>query len=252
MIMTPHPLIAGNWKMNGLHASLAEVAKLGALYQPSLQAKIELLICPPATLLAGAHEITAAAKIALGGQNCHFLETGPHTGDISAWMLKDSGASYVIVGHSERRQSYQETDALVHAKALAALEAGIRPIICVGETAEQRQAGMALSVVEEQIKASIPAQASSKIVVAYEPVWAIGTGVTPTHAEIAEVHAHAREMLKRLLGPTFGDQIRLLYGGSVSPANAKEILKLANVDGALVGGASLKAQDFIAIAEAYL
>ena len=167
-------------------------------------------------------------------------------------MLKDAGASYVIVGHSERRQSYQETDALVHAKALAALEAGIRPIICVGETAEQRQAGMALSVVEEQIKASIPAQASSKIVVAYEPVWAIGTGVTPTHAEIAEVHAHAREMLKRLLGPTIGDQIRLLYGGSVSPANAKEILKLANVDGALVGGSSLKAQDFIAIAEAYL
>lgn len=250
--MTPHPLIAGNWKMNGLRVSLAEIAKLGALYQPLLQQKTELLICLPATLLIEAQDIAAKAKIALGGQNCHFLEFGPHTGDLSAWMLKDAGASYVIVGHSERRQSHQETDAIVQAKAKAALKAGVTPIICVGETGTQRQAGVALAVVQEQIKASLPAQESSTIVVAYEPVWAIGTGLTPTREEIAEVHAFARDTLMHLFGPVVGDHIRLLYGGSVSPANAKEILMLKNVDGALVGGASLRAEDFIAIARAYL
>jgi triosephosphate isomerase len=250
--MTPHPLIAGNWKMNGLRASLAEIAQLGALYQPSLQQKTELLICPPATLLIGAQEIAARAKIALGGQNCHFLEYGPHTGDLSALMLKDAGASYVIVGHSERRHGHQETDAVVQAKAEAALKAGVTPIICVGETGAQRQAGVALEVVEEQIKASLPAQESSTIVVAYEPVWAIGTGVTPTLEEIAELHAFARDTLNRLFGSVVGDNIRLLYGGSVSRANAKDILMLKNVNGALVGGASLKAEDFIAIARAYL
>jgi triosephosphate isomerase len=251
-MMTPHPLIAGNWKMNGLRASLAEIAKLGVLYDPSLQEKTDLLICPPATLLAVAEEIAAKGKIALGGQNCHFLDFGPHTGDLSARMLKDAGASYVIVGHSERRQSYQETDAVVQAKAEAALHAGLTPIICVGETGAQRRAGVALAVVEEQIKASLPAQKSSMVVVAYEPVWAIGTGLTPTSKEIAEVHAFTRETLKCLFGSAFGDQIRLLYGGSVSPANATEILKLKNVDGALVGGASLKAEDFINIARAYV
>ena len=250
--MTPHPLIAGNWKMNGLSASLAEIAKLGALYDPSLQQKTDLLICPPATLLAGAKEIAAKGKIALGGQNCHFLDFGPHTGDLSARMLKDAGASYVIVGHSERRQSYLETDEVVQAKAEAALHAGVTPIICVGETGAQRQAGVALAVVAEQIKASLPAQKSSMIVVAYEPVWAIGTGLTPTSEEISEVHALARDTFKHLLGLAVGDQIRLLYGGSVSPANAQEILKLKNVDGALVGGASLRAEDFINIARAYV
>ena len=251
-MMTPRPLIAGNWKMNGLRASLAEIAELGALYQPALQQKAELLICPPATLLIGAQEIAVRAKIALGGQNCHFLDFGAHTGDLSAPMLKDAGASYVIVGHSERRQAYQETDAIVQAKAKAALQAGITPIICIGETGAQREAGVALAVVEEQMKASLPAQEASTIVIAYEPVWAIGTGLTPTREEIAEVHAFARETLKRLYGAAVGDHIRLLYGGSVSPANAKEILKLKNVDGALVGGASLKAQDFITIARSYL
>ena len=244
-MMTPRPLIAGNWKMNGLRASLAEIAELGALSQPALQQKAELLICPPATLLIVAQEIAVRAKIALGGQNCHFLDFGAHTGDLSAPMLKDAGASYVIVGHSERRQAYQETDAIVQAKAKAALQAGITPIICIGETGAQREAGVALAVVEEQMKASLPAQEASTIVIAYEPVWAIGTGKTATPEQAQAVHAVLRAQLKA--ATEHADRVQILYGGSMNAANAAQLLSQPDIDGGLIGGAALKSADFLTI-----
>ena len=245
------PLVAGNWKMNGLLASLAEIAAMGSGYDATLKSRVELAICPPATLLGLAVEVASRHGLKLGGQDCHTVASGAHTGDISAEMLKDAGASYVIVGHSERRADHGETNELVRVKAAAALRAGLMPIICVGETRAEREAGDALSVVGAQIEASLPADAPGDIVVAYEPVWAIGTGLTPTPADVAEMHEFAREQIEKRLGGGKSATVRILYGGSVKPANARELLSLANVDGALVGGASLTAREFLAIADAY-
>ena len=240
-------LAAGNWKMNGVAASLAEVtALIAAQGDPAC----EMLLCPPATLLAQMNWAAKGSKLALGGQDCHPDAAGAHTGDISASMLKDAGAAYVILGHSERRADHGETDALVKAKAEAALAAGLVAIVCVGETLAMRDAGTTLDVVGGQIAGSLPAGASaSNLVVAYEPVWAIGTGRTPTIAQIAEVHAFIRAQLTAALGAEAAG-VRVLYGGSVKPSNAAEIFAVRDVDGALVGGASLKAVDFSAIVAA--
>jgi triosephosphate isomerase len=233
-------LAAGNWKMNGLSAQLAEVAALIAAHP---QHRSEVLLCPPATLLAPMAQ-AAAGRIALGGQDCHPKSSGAHTGDVSAAMLADAGAAYVILGHSERRADHGETDALVHAKAEAAVAAGLIAIICVGETEAQRDAGETLAVIAGQLAGSVPtASTPQTTVIAYEPVWAIGTGRTPTLPEIAEVHADIRSRLTARFGAA-ASGVRLLYGGSVKPSNAAEIFALPNVDGALVGGASLKAADF--------
>jgi triosephosphate isomerase len=249
--MTRRPLVAGNWKMNGLLASLAEIVAMGEAYDAVLKRRAELIVCPPATLIAPAREIAARAGIGLGGQDCHPAPGGAHTGDISAEMLKDAGASYVILGHSERRADHGETDALVAAKTVAALRAGLTPIVCVGETRAEREAGDALEIVGRQIENSLPADAPGTIVVAYEPVWAIGTGLTPTPADVAEMHAFARARIEARLSGGKSRNVRILYGGSVKPANACELLSVENVDGALVGGASLTARDFMAIASAY-
>ena len=250
--MTRRPLVAGNWKMNGLRASLTEIEAMGAAYNDALRMRAELIVCPPATLIALAREVAEQGGLGLGGQDCHAAPSGAHTGDISAEMLKDAGASYVIVGHSERRAGHGETDADVKAKAAAALRAGLTPIICVGETRAEREAGKALSVVGAQIEGSLPADAPGDIVVAYEPVWAIGTGLTPTAKDVAEMHAFAREQIEMRLGGGKSDEVRILYGGSVKPSNARELMRVPNVDGALVGGASLSAKDFIGVASAYL
>ncbi len=233
------PLIAGNWKMNGLASSLAEieaVARMVAATPP----KADILICPPATLIARAAE-AAAGRIAIGGQDCHAQISGAFTGDVSAEMLKDAGASAVILGHSERRHFHHESDAEVAAKVKAAWRAGLLAIVCVGETEAQRDEGEALNIVSRQIAAGLPVGATpANTAIAYEPVWAIGTGRTPTLAEIAQMHAHIRKSLS-------GGAVRILYGGSVKPSNAADILALAEVGGALVGGASLNARDFQAI-----
>jgi triosephosphate isomerase len=242
-------LAAGNWKMNGLAAQLDEVAALAAAHPAPA---CDVLICPPATLIAQlAWRIGhLKAPILAGGQDCHPKASGAHTGDISAPMLRDAGATHVIVGHSERRTDHAETDALVRAKAEAALAAGLTAIVCIGETEAQRDAGLTLDVVRSQLAASVPDGATpDSVVVAYEPVWAIGTGRTPTLTEIAEVHADMRARLTDRFGAA-GAGIRLLYGGSVKPSNAAEIFALPHVDGALVGGASLKAADFGAIVAA--
>jgi triosephosphate isomerase len=239
-------LAAGNWKMNGLSAQLDEVNALVAAHPAPV---CEVLLCPPATLLAPMAAV-AAGRIALGGQDCHPKTSGAHTGDISAAMLVDAGASHVILGHSERRADHGETDALVRAKAEAAITAGLVAIICVGETEAERDAGATLGVIGTQLAGSVPESATpANTVIAYEPVWAIGTGRTPTLPEIAEVHADLRARLTDRFGPAARD-FRLLYGGSVKPSNAAEIFALPNVDGALVGGASLKAADFGAIVAA--
>lgn len=239
-------LAAGNWKMNGLKASLTEVEALIAAHPAPA---CEVLLCPPATLVSAMAEL-AAGRIAVGGQDCHPKVSGAHTGDISAAMLKDAGASHVILGHSERRADHAETDALVCAKSEAALAEGLTAVICVGETEAERDAGATLAVVGRQLAGSVPAQATAAtVVIAYEPVWAIGTGRTPTLEQIAEVHDFIRAELVGRFGAE-GDGVRLLYGGSVKPANAAEIFAVSNVDGALVGGASLKAADFGAIVAA--
>jgi triosephosphate isomerase len=251
--MTPgvRPLVAGNWKMNGLAGSLAEIDALRKAVDEGESGKAELLVCPPATLIAQAARRIGSSDLSLGAQDCYTEVSGAFTGDISAAMLKDAGASYVIVGHSERRNYHHETDALVRAKAEAALKAGRTPIICVGETQTERKAGQQESVVIGQLRGSLPPQASSEtVVVAYEPIWAIGTGTTPTPKEIATVHSEIRAMLADLYGAS-GAKIRLLYGGSVKPSNCGELPTLDNVDGALVGGASLKASEFLAIAASY-
>lgn len=234
-------LAAGNWKMNGTRASLEE---LRALRVAHADAACDILICPPATLLAWAAAAAGSDAIRLGGQDCHAAASGAHTGDISATQLADAGASHVILGHSERRADHGETDATVRAKALAARAAGLCAIICVGETLADREAGRTLTVVGAQLAGSVPDTATgADTVIAYEPVWAIGTGLTPTLAQIAEVHDFLRAELRKRF-PTEAEAFRLLYGGSVKPANAAEIFGVANVDGALVGGASLKAADF--------
>lgn len=252
--MTPgiRPLVAGNWKMNGTTASLGELLAIGDGFLDGLDARTEALICVPATLLSRAADaIGGRSPLRLGGQDCHAAVSGAHTGDISAEMLKDAGASYVIVGHSERRTDHGETDAMVHAKAEAAWRAGLVAIICVGETKAERQNGAALAVLSRQVAGSVPRGAMhASTVVAYEPVWAIGTGLTPTAADVAEAHAHIRRQLADKLGDE-AKKIRILYGGSVKPSNAAELLGVANVDGALVGGASLKAADFLGIADVY-
>ena len=233
--------------MNGRPADLAEVAAIRASAPESGGA--ELLVCPPATLLLEAARLCAGSPVKVGAQDCHPGECGAHTGDISAEMLKDAGASYVIVGHSERRSEHAESDALVRAKATAGFRAWLDVILCVGETQAERAAGAALSRVAAQLEASLPHRApAERLVVAYEPVWAIGTGVTPTRGDVAEMHTFVRRELERHF-PGAGRQIRILYGGSVKPANAAELLSLDNVDGALVGGASLRAAEFMAIAE---
>jgi len=245
--MARRPLVAGNWKMNGLAASIGQLKTViaGAGDLP----KVELMVCPPATLIASFAAAAHGTPVLIGGQDCHALASGAYTGDISAEMLKDAGASAVIVGHSERRQYHRETDADVRAKALAARRAGLMPIVCVGETRPQREAGHAVDVVATQLQGSLP-DGAPDFVVAYEPVWAIGTGLTPMPADVAEIHRAIREHLAARFGAA-GQGTRILYGGSVNPKNAAELLAVENVEGALVGGASLKAEDFLAIAGVY-
>jgi triosephosphate isomerase len=240
----PIPLIAGNWKMNGLAASLAEArAVAGGLGET----RARVAICPPATLIAQAAYALKGSRVVVGGQDCRAEPFGAFTGDISAEMLNDAGASLVILGHSERRAGYGETDAVVAAKTLAALRAGLEPIVCVGETLAERQAGRALKVVTGQVRGSLPGELAGRAFsVAYEPVWAIGTGLTPSTPEIEEVHLAIRATLVEMFGD-HGKGAAILYGGSVKPSNAVEILHAAEVGGALVGGASLKAQDFLGI-----
>jgi triosephosphate isomerase len=252
MTFARRPLVAGNWKMNGLRAALAEIDAIAAGFDAGLREKTDLLICPPATLLAAAAARLEGTDIVLGGQDCHQQPSGAHTGDLSALMLADAGARFVIVGHSERRADHGESDGLVLAKARAALAAGLTPIVCVGETRSEREGGKAESVVAAQIAGSVPPEAPpERLVVAYEPVWAIGTGLTPTPQDVARMHGLARQRIDAL-SPGKGATTRLLYGGSVKPDNARELLRVSDVDGALVGGASLKAKDFLAIAAAYL
>ena len=241
---SPTPLIAGNWKMNGLSASLAEAKAVAAGIEG---AKARVAICPPATLIAQAAWNLKDTKVLVGGQDCRAEASGAFTGDVAAEMLADAGASLVILGHSERRAGYGETDAIVSAKVSAALRAGLEPIVCVGETLEERKAGKALEIVTGQVRGSLPAELAGKAFsVAYEPVWAIGTGLTPTTPEIEEVHVAIRATLVEIFGE-HGKTAAILYGGSVKPSNAAEILHAAEVGGALVGGASLKADDFLGI-----
>jgi triosephosphate isomerase (TIM) len=243
----PRPLIAGNWKMNGRRAESQALAR--AIVHEAAGLTAELVVCPPATLIGSIGEAIKGSPVALGAQDCHTAAGGAHTGDISALMLADLGCRYVILGHSERRAEHGETDALVRAKAEAAAAAGLVPIICVGESQSDRDRGAALSVVAGQLAGSLPEAAKpGATVIAYEPIWAIGSGRTPSLGDIAAMHRHLRRELGGR-GQGAGN-FRLLYGGSVKPANAREILATADVDGALVGGASLNAEDFIAIARA--
>jgi len=250
MVRAPRrPLVAGNWKMNGLRSSAAEFTRIVEGAQ-KLTA-VDLMICPPATLLVLLAAAAKGTSVLIGAQDCHAEPSGAFTGDLSAEMLRDAGASAVIVGHSERRSYHKETDADVRAKALAARRAGLCAIVCVGETRAEREGGRALAVVGMQIDGSVPDGATvENLVVAYEPVWAIGSGLTPTPTDVADMHAFIRQRLGSRLGEE-GQGIRILYGGSVKPSNAKELLHVANVDGALVGGASLKADEFLAIAGVY-
>ncbi|MBM7070266.1 triose-phosphate isomerase [Actibacterium sp. 188UL27-1] len=239
-------LAAGNWKMNGLKADLDQITALATDHPAPT---VDILLCLPATLLTSAHAV--AGQIALGGQDCHPADSGAHTGDISAGMLAETGASAVIVGHSERRADHAETDATVAAKAKAVWAAGLTAIICVGETEAQRDAGQTLDVIAKQLSGSVPEGATgANTVIAYEPVWAIGTGRTATLDQIAEVHDFIRTKVQTRFSAAVGGGIRLLYGGSVKPLNAGDIFGVSNVDGALVGGASLKAVDFGKIIEA--
>ena len=240
-------LAAGNWKMNGERASLGE---LKAIVAGAANAGCDVAICPPATLIAAAFVVTEGSPVRIGGQDCHAEKSGAHTGDISAEMIADAGATLVIVGHSERRTEHKETDADVRTKALAAWRAGLVAILCIGETQEERQGGMTDAVLDRQIAGSVPEGATAtNLVVAYEPVWAIGTGLTPSLDDIRAAHTHIRRRLAERLGNE-AEAMRILYGGSVKPANADEIMALPGVDGALVGGASLKAADFLAIVAA--
>lgn len=250
---SPRPLVAGNWKMNGLRLSAQELAKIHQGYSAELREKVDLLICPPTTLLYMFAVANVGTYVSTGAQDCHAKRSGAYTGDISAEMIADCGAAYVIVGHSERRQYHKEKDADVAAKATAAQHNGLTAIVCVGETREEREAGRTLAVVRKQLKGSIPeGSAAANLVIAYEPVWAIGTGLTPTAKDVEEVHALIRGDLRRIVGKSEADKTRILYGGSVKPSNARELMSVANVDGALVGGASLVASDFLGIANAYL
>jgi triosephosphate isomerase len=238
-------LIAGNWKMNGLTEEAASI--VGPLLQGVDGLACDLLVCPPFTQIVTVARILAGSPVAVGGQDCHVAEKGAHTGDISAPMLRDAGATFVIVGHSERRADHHESDALIQSKGRAAIAAGLTPIVCVGETEAQRVAGEQNKVVGGQLAGSLPPGFSG--VVAYEPVWAIGTGKTATEDDVAAMHRFIHDTLVRQLGEA-GGAIRILYGGSVRPANAGSLLAVPHVGGALVGGASLKAEDFLGIARA--
>ncbi len=240
------PLVAGNWKMNGLAVSEGELTKI---VNGAAGIKAELMVCPPATLIAEFAAAGRGSAVVIGGQDCHAAPSGAYTGDIAAEMLKDAGAVAVIVGHSERRTDHHETDAQVRAKATAAHRAGLIAIVCIGEQSAERAAGETLAVLGRQLDGSLPDVASG-LVIAYEPVWAIGTGLTPTVADVAAAHAFIRKKLTERYGAE-GVNVRILYGGSVKPSNARELLTIANVNGALVGGASLKAADFLAIAAVY-
>jgi len=243
----PTPLIAGNWKMNGLRASLSEAC---AIAEGAATSRARVAICPPSLLVHQMAELLAGTKVLVGGQDAHWEETGAFTGDVSAQMLADAGARMVILGHSERRTGYRETDELVARKVEAAVAAGLEPIVCVGETLEQREAGDALAVVAGQVRGSLPSALGGRpFALAYEPIWAIGTGLTPTTPEIEEIHRAIRASLVTMFGPA-GADAPILYGGSVKPSNARDILHAAEVGGALVGGASLKASDFLAIVAA--
>jgi triosephosphate isomerase (TIM) len=248
MNSTIRPLIAGNWKMNGLRSSMAEFEAMLA-GAPTVVGKADLLVCPPATLVAAfSTKLGGSKSVAIGGQDCHPKASGAHTGDISAEMLADAGASAVIVGHSERRADHGENDTLVRQKAEAAWRAGLTAIVCIGETQGHRDAGQTLEICRGQLQGSLPDGASaSNLVVAYEPIWAIGTGLTPTAKDVEQIHQFIRETLTARFNKE-GAGMRMLYGGSVKPSNARELMAVANVNGALVGGASLKASDFLAIA----
>lgn len=240
------PLIAGNWKMHGLAAALAEARAL-ALDLEARPAAARVAICPPATLIARMAALLEGGPIEIGGQDCHVEDKGAFTGDLSAEMLHDAGARLVILGHSERRTHHRESDEHVADKVRAALRAGLEPVICVGESLEERKAGNAARIVRDQIDASLPAELDGRpFAVAYEPIWAIGTGLVPTLAEIAQVHGEIRGRLVARFGAA-GEVTPILYGGSVKPSNAAEILAVRDVGGALVGGASLKASDFLDI-----
>ncbi len=244
------PLVVGNWKMNGLGSSLGELAAIAAALDGGGAGEAACVICPPATLI-GRAVAEAAGRVAIGGQDCAVPASGAHTGDVSAEMLRDAGASLVIVGHSERRADHGETDALVRAKAEAAHRAGLTAIICVGETRAERDVGQALQIVGAQVEGALPPGATAaRTVIAYEPVWAIGTGLVPTTADVAAMHGFIRTRLLARL-PDEGAAIRILYGGSVKPDNAAALMAVADVDGALIGGASLRAKDFLAIAAVY-
>jgi triosephosphate isomerase len=247
---TRRPLVAGNWKMNGLRRSAAEFARI-ATGAADLAGKADVMVCPPATLLPALAEAAKDSAVLIGGQDCHAEPAGAFTGDIAAEMLADAGAVAVIVGHSERRTYHRETDGEVRAKALAAWRAGLTAIVCIGETREEREQGRTLDVLGRQLDGSLPDGATgANLVVAYEPVWAIGTGLTPTVADVAQAHAFIRQRLARRYAGA-AEAIRILYGGSVKAANARELLAVDNVNGALVGGASLKADEFLAIAGVY-
>lgn len=251
--MTPdiRPLVAGNWKMNGTRASLDQIKAMAEGVKGSLAEKVETLICPPSTLLYVATALCDDSPLKIGAQDCHQNASGAHTGDISAEMIADCFGTHVIVGHSERRTDHAETDHLVRAKASAAYAADLIAIICIGETADQRKSGQTLDVLKRQLDGSLPDEATAaNTVIAYEPVWAIGTGLTPTVDDVRDAHAFMREELVKRFGSE-GRGMRILYGGSVKPSNALELMGIDNVDGALIGGASLKASDFLSIYAAY-
>lgn len=245
------PFIAGNWKMNGTGESLGELRAIAAGVSSDLGRLFEALICVPATLLSRAFDTLSGESLLLGGQNCHFDDHGPYTGDISAFMLKEAGASHVIIGHSERRTVYQESDAIVCAKVQAAWQADLVALVCIGETLEERKNNKVFDVLTRQLDGSLPDDATAQnVIIAYEPVWAIGTGNTATLSEVAEVHDFIRDEMRSRFGDE-GNKMRLLYGGSVNSSNALELLSTNHVNGALIGGASLKAIDFLTICDVY-
>lgn len=237
-------IAAGNWKMNGSRAALAEIT---ALIDAHPSPNVETVICPPATLISFAADQAQGHDLTIGAQDCHASVTGPHTGDLSAYMIHEAGATHVILGHSERRADHGETSDMVLDKVKAARRVGLRPIVCAGEDLSERESGNAVEIVTEEVLASLPDDTDGSVVVAYEPIWAIGTGKTAELADIAEMHGAIRAALTDRFGAEIADEIKILYGGSVKPDNAADIFAVANVDGALVGGASLKAVDFSAI-----
>jgi triosephosphate isomerase (TIM) len=251
--MTPdiRPLVAGNWKMNGLRAELDQIRAIAQGADGPVGDIVDMLLCPPATLLYVATALAEDSRLSIGAQDCHTAQAGAHTGDVSAAMIADCMASHVIVGHSERRADHGEDDATVRAKAEAALNAGLCAIVCIGETEAERRAGTTLDVLKAQLAGSVPDQATAAtVIIAYEPVWAIGTGLTPSAGDVAEAHSFLRAELTTRFGAQ-GGRMRILYGGSVKPGNAAELMAIDHVDGALVGGASLKADDFLAICACY-